>query len=91
MKANSFYVYIVICIDGSFYTGYTDNLEIRLKEHNGILIGGARYTRSHRPVELVFSQPFQDKIQALKREAEIKKMSHKEKEIVIEKNINNNI
>lgn len=91
MKSNPFYTYILKCNDGSFYTGYTDNLESRLKEHNGLQIGGARYTRSHRPVELVYSEPFQTKADAQKREREIKKMSHAEKKIVVEKNINNNI
>lgn len=91
MRSNPFYVYILKCNDGSYYTGYTDDLEDRLKEHNGELSGGARYTRSHRPVELVYSEPFQNQSDALKREAEIKKMTRAEKEIVIEKNINNNI
>jgi putative endonuclease len=91
VKSKPFYAYIVKCSDGSFYTGYTDNLEVRLREHNGLLVGGARYTRSHRPVELVYSEPFQTRTGAQRREREIKKMSHKEKEIVINNNINNNL
>ena len=91
MKSNLFYVYIVRCNDGSFYTGYTDNLELRVKKHNGLLAGGARYTRSHRPVELVYSEPFQNRTDAQERERLIKKMTHGEKEIVIQKNINNNL
>jgi putative endonuclease len=91
MYPSPFYVYIVKCNDGSYYTGYTDNLELRLKEHNGELVGGAKYTLSHRPVELVYSEPFQNRGDAMKREAEIKKMTHREKEIVIQKNVNNNL
>jgi putative endonuclease len=91
VKSNPFYVYIVSCSDGSFYTGYTDNLEVRLKEHNGLRSGGARYTRSHRPVSLVYSEPFQKRTAAQRREREIKKMSHKEKEIISNNNINNNL
>lgn len=91
VKSNPFYVYIVKCSDGSFYTGYTDNLGLRLKEHNGLLKGGARYTRSHRPVKLVYSEPFPIRASAQSRERKIKKMSHKEKEIVINNNLNNNL
>lgn len=91
MISSPFYVYILKCGDGSFYTGYTDNLELRLREHRGEIIGGAKYTRSHLPVELVYSEPIQTLSGALKREAEIKRMSHKEKEIVIKENVNNNI
>lgn len=79
----AFYTYIVRCIDKSLYTGITDNLEMRLKEHNGELRGGAKYTRSKRPVYLVHYEIFETRVDAAKREREIKKMDRAEKEVVI--------
>ncbi|MEK7160235.1 MAG: GIY-YIG nuclease family protein [Patescibacteria group bacterium] len=80
-----YHVYILECSDRSFYTGITDNLELRLKEHNGELVGGAKYTRSRRPVKLRHFEPFETRQEAEKREREVKKMSRAEKEIIIEK------
>ncbi len=74
-----YFVYILKCSDGSFYTGITPNIEKRLKQHNGILKGGSTYTRSRRPVKLKYFEKLNNKSQALKREYEIKKLNHKEK------------
>lgn len=52
VKSNPFYVYIVKCNDETFYTGQTDNLDLRIKEHNGLLKGGAKYTRGKGPVDI---------------------------------------
>jgi putative endonuclease len=79
-----FYTYIVKCADGTFYTGSTEDLELRLKEHNGELIGGAKYTLEHRPVALKHFEEFKTREEAEKREKEIKKMPHAEKEVVCE-------
>ena len=71
------YVYILRCNDNSLYTGWTNNLEKRLKTH---LAGkGAKYTKARLPVELVYYEEFEDKIEAMKREYEIKQLSRKEK------------
>lgn len=78
-----YYVYIVECSDGSYYTGQTDNLEIRIKEHNGELKGGARYTSGRRPVKLMHFEEYETRNEAMKREAEIKKMDRPEKEVII--------
>lgn len=72
-----FYVYILLCTDGSFYTGYTKDLNERTKQHeNG---NGARYTKAHRPQRVVYVENFDSRSQAMKREREIKKLSHKQK------------
>lgn len=66
-------VYIVRCADNSFYTGYTGDLEKRLAAHNGGK--GAKYTASRRPVELVYTESFKDRFEAMKREYRIKCMT----------------
>src|SRR4051812_7412680 len=78
-----YYTYIVNCADGSYYTGKTNNLPRRLLQHNGELIGGARYTRTRRPVELVFYEEYLTNAFACQREEEIKRLSHQEKEALI--------
>lgn len=77
MKEKTNYVYMVRCCDGSLYTGWTTDLEGRLNAHNNG--NGAKYTRSRRPVELVFFETVQSRSDALKREASIKKMSRVKK------------
>ena len=73
----TFWVYILLCSDGSFYTGYTKDLEARTKMHmNG---NGARYTRSHKPEKIVYSELLDSRSEAMKREKEIKKFSHQQK------------
>lgn len=75
------YVYIVRCIDNSLYTGYTKDVEKRLREHNGEgktateKSAGARYTSGRRPVVLVYTEKFATRSEAMKRECEIKKLS----------------
>jgi len=71
------YVYILKCKDGSLYTGYTNNLEKRLKVHNEG--NGAKYTKARLPVELVYFEEYETKSEAMKRELEIKKMKKSEK------------
>jgi putative endonuclease len=73
----SFYVYILLCSDGSFYTGYTKDLDARTKLHqNGT---GAKYTKSHKPQRLAYVERFDSRSNAIKREREIKKLSHQQK------------
>ena len=73
----SFYVYILLCSDGSFYTGYTKNLDARTKLHqNG---KGAKYTKAHKPQRLAYVELFDSRSNAIKREREIKKLSHQQK------------
>ena len=75
MKADSYYVYIVECADGTFYTGYTSSLNRRLDEHNYSIKKAAKYTRSRRPVRLVSSEQHDSISAAMKREYRIKKMT----------------
>ena len=78
---SSWYTYIVRCVDESLYTGITNDIEKRIQRHNEGK-GGA-YTRSHRPVVLVWKELAKSSSAARKREAEIKKWSRKEKEELI--------
>ena len=71
------YVYIVECSDGTFYTGWTNNLEKRIHMHStGV---GAKYTKGRGPVELMHYEEFEDKKDAMKREYEIKQLTRKAK------------
>ena len=78
------YVYILKCCDESLYTGWTNNLEKRFKAHS--MGKGAKYTRAKLPVELVYYEEYEDKIEAQKREYAIKKLSREEKLFLINKN-----
>lgn len=78
-----FFVYLLRCNDGTLYTGYTTDLEARIRTHNGEGKGGAKYTRSRRPVTLAYFEEYEDKSTALRRECEIKKLSKAEKEALI--------
>ncbi len=75
------YVYILRCRDSSYYTGMTDDIQKRLQRHNQG--NGAKYTRPRRPVEFVYAEELGSKGEALSREFEIKKLSRKNKEKLI--------
>lgn len=79
------YVYILKCSDDSLYTGWTNNLEKRFKAH--FTGKGAKYTKARLPVELVYYEEFEDKIDAMKREYEIKQLKRKEKLELINRKI----
>lgn len=81
---NSWYVYFVRCADNSLYGGITTNLTRRIDEHNNSNQKGAKYTRTRRPVTLVYSEPCQDKSTAAKREYQIKHLSKKDKELLVQ-------
>ncbi len=75
------YVYVVHCADGSFYTGYTTDVERRLAEHNAG--EGAKYTRGRTPVELRHVESFDSRSAAMSREYEIKSLSRSRKEALL--------
>lgn len=77
------YTYILECADGSYYTGWTNDIEKRIRDHNENK--GAKYTRGRTPVILVYYETFETKSEALKREAAIKKLSRLEKKDLIAK------
>lgn len=81
----SFYVYILLCEDGSFYTGYTKSLDLRVSQH--MSGGGGRYTKLRRPTKLVYADEFGTKKEAMKRERSIKKLSHEKKGELINRNL----
>lgn len=71
------YIYIIQCEDGTLYTGWTTDLENRMEAHNSG--AGAKYTRGRGPVQLLYSEAFETKGEALKREIQIKKMKRAKK------------
>ncbi len=73
----SHYTYILECADGSLYTGYTPDLEKRVETHNAGK--GAKYTRGRRPVKLVYSEEYDTKEEAMRREYQIKHLKREEK------------
>ncbi|MEN1761899.1 GIY-YIG nuclease family protein [Anoxynatronum sibiricum] len=74
-------VYLLYCADGSYYTGWTKNLEKRLKTHQSGK--GARYTRSRLPVRLAYAETVPDKSAALKREYQLRRLSHQQKAAIV--------
>jgi len=77
------YAYILKCADGTLYTGWTNNLEKRLKAHNEGK--GGKYTRSRLPCKLFYYEEFEDKIFAQRREWEIKQLTRREKLALVDK------
>jgi len=76
-RTRSYYVYLLLCEDGSYYTGYTSDLASRLKRHQ---IGrGARYTKMRRPKRIVHLERFRTRRAAMRRERQIKALTHAQK------------
>jgi len=72
-----YYVYVLLCEDDSYYTGYARDIDLRVRQHmRGV---GAKYTKMHRPKRLVYTEEFDTIGEAMKREREIKNLSHEEK------------
>ncbi|MBC8337000.1 MAG: GIY-YIG nuclease family protein [Anaerolineae bacterium] len=78
-----FFCYLLECADGTYYTGWTTDPTRREKEHNAGR--GAKYTRSRRPVKLIYLEEQPDRSSALKRERAIKNFSRKRKEKLVKK------
>lgn len=77
------YTYMLRCRDNSLYTGWTNNIEKRLEDHNSGK--GAKYTKARRPVELVYYESYETKEEAMRREWQIKQLKKSEKEELIKK------
>ena len=75
------YTYILECADGTYYCGWTNDLEKRVKAHNEGK--GGKYTRARLPVKLVYNEEFNTKEEAMSREWHIKQLSRREKEKLI--------
>jgi putative endonuclease len=82
---SQWFVYMVRCSDGTYYTGVTTDLTRRVAEHNGMggLHKGAKYTKTRRPVELVYSEPGESRSSVQKREAVVRHYSRVEKQKLI--------
>lgn len=76
-----YYVYILKCADQTLYTGITVDISRRIKQHNSSKLG-AKYTRTRRPVRLVYTKKFRTRSTALKAELRIKKLSRAEKLLI---------
>ena len=75
------YVYILCCVDGSFYVGWTQNLDDRVRTHNDGR--GSTYTLKRRPVRLVYSEAFRSEVEAIQLESQLKRWSAAKKESLI--------
>jgi putative endonuclease len=83
MPHSDHYIYVLECADGTFYTGYTTDVERRVAEHDAG--EGAKYTRGRAPVDIVHTESFDSRAAAMHREHEIKALSRADKERVIER------
>ncbi|MEY7849239.1 GIY-YIG nuclease family protein [Natrarchaeobius sp. A-rgal3] len=81
MSAGEHVVYVLECVDGTFYTGYTTDLQRRVAEHDAG--DGAKYTRGRTPVELRYHERYDSRSQAMSREYEIKQLSRGAKERLV--------
>lgn len=71
------FVYVIQCVDGSLYTGSTNNLEKRFSEHK--MGKGGRYTRAHKAIKMIYSEKLSSQSEVLKREMEIKSWNREKK------------
>lgn len=81
MEKNEYYFYVLECADGTFYGGYAANVQKRLAVHNSGK--GAKYTRSRRPVKLIYFEAFETKSEAMRAEYKFKQLTRKEKEVFL--------
>ena len=81
-RTGRFSVYIVACSDGTYYTGYTNDLEKRIKEHNDSK-RGAKYTRYKRPVKVVWTREYKYLCYAMRAEYKIKQLNRRQKELLV--------
>lgn len=76
----TYFVYVLLCKGGTYYTGITNDLKRRYQMHEKGT--GAKYTRSHPPIRYVYTEACSDKSSALKREHELKQLSHSQKALL---------
>jgi len=76
-----YYVYILLCKDGSYYTGYANDVKRRVERHKKGQ--GARYTRMHEPEKILYVEEFASRSEAMKREREIKSLSYSKKQRLV--------
>ena len=78
----AYYVYIILCDNGNYYTGYTKDLVLRLKQHKRG--SGATYTKMHKPKELVYVEKLHTRSEAVHREHAIKSLTHEKKQELVD-------
>ena len=78
----TWFLYVLLCSDGTYYTGVTTDIQRRLKEHNTSR-KGAKYTKTRRPVKLIYFEDYADRSSAQKAEYKFKRLTRKQKEILI--------
>jgi putative endonuclease len=88
-RESGYYVYIIRCKDGSYYTGHAKDAEKRFDMHKKGR--GARYTRMHEPEKLVYVEPFESRSEAMRRERKIKTLNHDKKQQLINDNNNSSV
>ncbi|GHI00892.1 GIY-YIG nuclease family protein [Neobacillus kokaensis] len=90
MESHEHYFYVLTCVDGTLYGGYTNNLERRIKLHNEGK--GAKYTRGRGPVTLTFSKCYENKSEAMRAEYQFKQLTRKQKlELIIRETGDDNV
>ena len=78
----AYYVYVILCENGNYYTGYTKNVEMRFRQHKrGV---GARYTKMNKPKKVVHVEKYYTRREAVQREREIKSLTHRRKQALAE-------
>ena len=75
------YVYLLLCGDGSYYAGWTTDLDNRVKQH--VAGKGGRYTRAHLPVRLAYVEEWPTRQEAMRREWAVKQYSHEDKQTLV--------
>ncbi len=82
-KEKHFYTYIVECSDYTLYTGWTTDVDKRMRAHNGEIKGGAKYTKGRRPITLLWAQEYPTKEEAQAKEYAVKQLSRNEKIAIV--------
>jgi putative endonuclease len=88
-RKDSYFVYVLLCNDGSYYTGFSNNPAGRLVRH--MKGQGARYTRMHKPRGIVYLQELETRRAAMKRERQIKALTHAEKSHLVKERRSNQL
>lgn len=81
MRTRDHFCYIVQCVDGTYYTGYTNDIDKRIRAHNSGR--GAKYVKTRLPVVLVYVERYDSKVEAMRREYVIKRMTRRQKTILV--------
>jgi putative endonuclease len=83
-SGDAWWLYVLECRDGTYYCGTSNDVPRRLRAHNGLLAGGAKYTRPRRPVRLVASWAYPDKATAMAAEVRFKRLDRAQKASFVE-------